>query len=93
VYDATGAPIDRFTLSIKATIWREENKRRAERVKLGKIGTLKEGRWPGTYVRFGYQGVKEEGKRGRAIEVIESEARTVRSIHEMFDSGVGVREI
>jgi hypothetical protein len=23
--DATGAVIDRFTLSIKATIWREEN--------------------------------------------------------------------
>jgi hypothetical protein len=27
IRDATGATIDRFTLSIKATIWREENKR------------------------------------------------------------------
>ena len=41
VIDATGAIIDRFTLSIKATIWREENKRRAERSKMGKFGTLK----------------------------------------------------
>jgi DNA invertase Pin-like site-specific DNA recombinase len=36
IRDATGAMIDRFTLSIKATIWREENKRRAERAMMGK---------------------------------------------------------
>ena len=47
IYDATGAIIDRFTLSIKAAIWREENKRRAERTRMGKVGTLQEGRWPG----------------------------------------------
>ena len=36
--DATGGMIDRFTLSIKAAVWREENKRRAERSQMGKAG-------------------------------------------------------
>lgn len=40
ICDATGAKIDRFTLSIKATIWREENKRRAERTRMGKMPRL-----------------------------------------------------
>ena len=47
ILDATGAVIDRFTLNIKAAIWHEENKRRAERIRMGKAGTLKDGRWPG----------------------------------------------
>ncbi len=93
IHDATGALIDRFTLSIKATIWREENKRRAERVKMGKIATLRQGRWPGDYRRFGYKTRKEEGKRGRTIEVDENEAHTVLAIHKMFDAGSTVQDI
>ena len=49
IRDATGAIIDQFTLSIKATIWREENKRRAERTRMGKVATLQQGRWPGRH--------------------------------------------
>jgi len=69
--DATGAVIDRFTLNIKAAIWREENKRRAERMRMGKIGTLKDRRWPGQYDKFGYATVKEPGKRGCIITLAE----------------------
>ena len=92
IRDATGAMIDRFTLSIKATIWREENKRRAERTRMGKVATLQQGRWPGTYWRYGYHTRKVEG-RGRVIEIIEDEAQVVRKIHEMFDAGIGVTNI
>ena len=92
IRDATGAMIDRFTLSIKATIWREENKRRAERTRMGKIATLQQGRWLGTYQRYGYRTRKTEG-RGCVIEVIEGEAQVVRKIHEMYDAGTGVADI
>ena len=92
IRDATGATIDRFTLSIKATIWREENRRRAERIRMGWIATLQQGRWPGEYRRFGYR-TRRDGGRGRIIEVVEDEARVVRKIHEMFDAGAGVDAI
>ncbi|MEA3342456.1 MAG: recombinase family protein, partial [Chloroflexota bacterium] len=85
IRDATGAMIDRFTLSIKATIWREENKRRAERTRMGKIATLEQGHWPGRYGRYGYKTRKAE--RGRIIEIDESEAKVVREIHRLLDSG------
>ena len=94
IYDATGAMIDRFTLSIKATIWREENKRRAERVKMGKIGTLKEGRWPGTYERLGYETVREPGERGCKIVLADDrEVQAVRRIFYLCDSGLSLQKL
>ncbi len=91
VRDATGAVIDRFTLSIKATIWREENKRRAERVRMGKVATLEQGYWPGAYQRLGYK--TRKGPRGRIIETEEREAEIVREIHRMYDAGVTLTDI
>jgi len=88
IRDATGSVIDRFTLSIKATIWREENKRRAERGRMGKEATLQQGYWPGSYWRYGYK--TRRGPRGRIIEVDEEEAQIVRKVHAMFDAGEGV---
>jgi DNA invertase Pin-like site-specific DNA recombinase len=93
LYDATGGMIDRFTLSIKAAVWREENKRRAERSQMGKVATLQQGRWPGVYDRLGYDAVKEAGKRGRNIVLNEDEAETVRTIFDWYDSGVRSSEI
>jgi len=94
VRDATGATIDRFTLQIKAVLWREENKRRAERIKLGKVGTLKEGRWPGSYIRFGYATRSEPGKRGVVIELGDpDEIQTVKNIYKWYDQGLGTRQI
>lgn len=88
--DATGATIDRFTLSIKAAVWREENKRRGERSQMGKVATLKQGRWPGIYERLGYDAIKEDGLRGRRIVLAdESEVQTVRDIYNWYDQGVG----
>jgi DNA invertase Pin-like site-specific DNA recombinase len=94
IHDATGATIDRFTLSIKAVIWREENVRRVERAKMGKIGTLKEGRWPGKYGRLGYSDRSEKGKRGRIIELGDpAEIKTVKDIFNWYDQGESVWDI
>ena len=94
LHDATGAIIDRFTLSIKAVIWREENKRRSERIKMGKVGTLQKGRWPGKYGRFGYVARMEPGKRGCIIELGNpAEVQTVRDIFNWYDQGLTVRTI
>jgi DNA invertase Pin-like site-specific DNA recombinase len=93
LHDATGGTIDRFTLSIKAAVWREENKRRAERAQMGKVATLQQGRWPGVYDRLGYNAVKEEGQRGRIIVLNKNEARIVRTIFDWYDSGVRSSEI
>ena len=41
---------------------------------------------------MGYQTRKGEG-RGRIIERVDSEAEVVQTIHKLFDSGMGVREI
>lgn len=93
VYDASGAILDRFTLGIKAQLWREENKRRTERVKLGKVGTLQVGRWPGTYQRLGYKCIKEPGKRGVLIVIDEEEVIIVRLIFDLADKGLSINEI
>ena len=91
VLDATGGEIDRFTLSIKATIWREENKRRVERSRMGKIATLQQGRWPGHYIRLGYECVREPGKRGRRIVLAdEQEVQIVKDVFDWYDNGVPV---
>jgi DNA invertase Pin-like site-specific DNA recombinase len=93
IHDATGATIDRFTLSIKASIWREENKRRAERTWMGKRATLEQGRWPGTFLQLGYTTTKEEGKRGRGIEIDPEEAATVKLIFDLYESGLPTIDI
>lgn len=94
LYDATGAVIDRFTLSIKAAVWREENKRRGERSQMGKVATLRQGRWPGIYERLGYDAIKEDGLRGRRIILAdESEVQTVKDIYNWYDQSVGTFDI
>jgi|GEM_PF-4885193 len=94
ILDATGAHIDRFTLNIKAAVWREENKRRAERMRMGKVGTLKDGRWPGQYERFGYTTIKVPGKRGSLITLgDEAEVRMIQDIFDWYDSSLTVRGI
>jgi hypothetical protein len=94
IHDATGATIDRFTLSIKAVIWREENKRRAERINMGKVGVLEKGRWPGRYGRLGYVVRREDGKRGCIIELGDpGEIQTVKDIFNWYDQGITTREI
>jgi DNA invertase Pin-like site-specific DNA recombinase len=93
IRDATGAMIDRFTLSIKAAVWREENKRRAERSRMGKEATLRMGRWPGEFRRWGYKSVKVPEKRGRTIVEDPETSPIVREIFQKYDAGVGVAEI
>lgn len=91
--DTAGVVLDRFVLHIKAAIWREENKRRVERIKLGKVGTLKQGQWPGEYWRYGYGTVKESGRRGRVIILNPDEARAVEMVFHWYDAGMTMRDI
>jgi site-specific DNA recombinase len=94
ITDATGAMMDIFTLSIKASVWREENKRRAERSRMGKIGVLERGRWPGKYTRLGYVARRAEGERGCIIELGDpAEIQTVKDIFNWYDKGISVLEI
>jgi len=93
IVDATGAVIDRFTLSIKASVWREENKRRAERGKMGKKATLLAGRWSGEYRRYGYRSIKEPGQRGRVIEIDPETAPIIKRIFELYDGGYRIVDI
>lgn len=92
VYDATGNKLDRFVLGIKAQVGKEENKRRVERIRMGKIGTLKRGLWPGMYHRLGY--ATEKAERGRRILIgPESEVQTVKDIFNWYDAGESVAQI
>lgn len=92
VFDATGNKLDRFVLGIKAQIGKEENKRRVERITMGRVGTLKRGLWPGPYRRLGY--ATEKAERGnRIILGPESEAQTVKDIFNWYDSGLDVAQI
>jgi site-specific DNA recombinase len=93
IYDATGTEINKFILSLVSSIWRQENKRRAERGRLGKFATLQEGRWCGEFRRYGYQSIKVQGQRGRIIELDQKSAPIVKRIFEMYDGGYGVAEI
>jgi DNA invertase Pin-like site-specific DNA recombinase len=94
VHDATGGTIDRFVLNIKAVIWREENKRRVERSRMGKEGVLRAGRWPGPYNRLGYTTVSEPGRRGLEI-VLGGPAAVllVQNIFNWYDGGMSARGI
>lgn len=94
IFDATGAEIDRFVLHIKAVIGREDNKRRVERVKLGKIGTLKAGGWPGEYIRLGYDTCREKEKRGKIITLADpDQVQLVKDIYNWYDSGLTSNKI
>jgi len=94
VYEANGATVDRMMMHMKAIIWREENKRRTERMKMAKKGTLQDGRWPGNYSRFGYTSKREPGRRGRQIELGDPEqVDIVKSIFDWYDAGLSGREI
>lgn len=92
VYDATGNKLDRFVLGIKAQVGKEENKRRVERSRMGKVGTLKRGLWPGLYRRLGY--ATEKADRGvRIVLGPEGEVQTVKDIFNWYDAGTATVEI
>ncbi len=83
----------RIELGIMVTIGQEENEARVRRIKMGKIGTLKQGRWPGTFDCLGYDTRREQGQRGREIFLNENEAETVKKIFRWYDSGKSIVQI
>lgn len=88
-----GAIITRMVLGIMTQVAREENEAKNRRVKLGKIGTLQQGRWPGTYWRYGYEAIKEKGKRGRKIILVPDEAEVVKKMFSWAEAGLSFNTI
>jgi Recombinase len=77
-----------------AAIWQQENKRRAARVRLGKTGTLKDGRCPGEYPRLGYTVRRELGRRGVEINLGDiREVETVRLVFGWYAAGCTLQMI
>lgn len=90
----TGGIITKDFMYLQAMMWRKENERRAERLKMGRVGTLQAGRWPGQYLRLGYSTVKTEGKRGAEIVLAdEGEVETVKKIYQWYDNGLSIVKI
>lgn len=85
--------ISRIFLGIMISIAQEENEAKTRRVKMGRIGTLQQGRWPGEYRRYGYNTVKEPGKRGVAIVLNPQEADVVQLIFDLADKGNSLLKI
>jgi DNA invertase Pin-like site-specific DNA recombinase len=93
IRDATNVLFERDYLQVMAVFWKKENKRRAERGRMGKQATLEQGRWPGGFRRYGYKTVREPGKRGRKIILDPDTVPIVRKVFEMYDAAMGVSEI
>lgn len=90
----SSSPVNRVYLVIMIGLAQEENEKRARRIREGKIATLEQGLWPGTYNRLGY--AYDETHKGRGKKIIlgqASEVETVKKIFGWYDSGVGAREI
>lgn len=85
--------ISRVILGIMISIAQEENETRARRVKMGKTGTLQQGRWAGNYKRYGYNTVKEPGKRGVTIVLNPIEADVVQLMFDLADQGYSLAKI
>lgn len=80
-------------LGIMVAVGQEENEARARRVKMGKVGTLKQNRWPGVFDCLGYDTKRDEGKRGRGIILNDTEAATVQDIFNWYDKGKSTDQI
>lgn len=85
--------ISRVMLGIMISIAQEENETKIRRVKMGKIGTLQQGRWPGVYKRYGYSAIKEPGKRGVEIIIHPQEAEAVKLMYDLSDKGRSLVQI
>jgi len=93
VMAATGQ-LNKDLMYLEAMISRKDNEARAERTRIGKIGTLQDGRWPGVLTCLGYRAIREKGERGRRILLADDdEVQTVRDIFEWYAAGASLMEI
>ena len=80
-------PMDKLLLGVLSEISAYDNTLRTERVRLGKLSRLREGRWIGGVAPFGYQLMNKK------LVPHPEEAKTVRSIFEEYCSGASVKMI
>lgn len=80
-------PMDKLLLGILSEISSYDNTLRTERVRLGKLSRLREGRWIGGVAPFGYQLMNKK------LVPHPEEAKTVRSIFEQYCNGASVKTI
>lgn len=83
--------VTRMMLGIMITMAQEENETRVHRVRMGKVGRLKKGYWPGPYQRLGYKLVKDEF--GSKIEFELEELKIVQLIYDLADRGYSTYKI
>ena len=81
-------------LGLMISIAQEENESRARRVRMGIEGTLKQGRWPTLYRRWGYTSYREPGKRGHIIQPGKPEdVQAIQDIFNWAEKGEGTNKI
>ena len=80
-------PMDKLLLGILSEISSYDNTLRTERVRLGKLSRLREGRWIGGVAPFGFQLMNKK------LVPHPEEAKTVRSIFEKYCNGASVKTI
>lgn len=81
-------------LGLMISIAQEENESRIRRVIMGIEGTLKQGRWPTKYQLWGYDSIKEPGKRGHLITLGKPEdVRMIQDIFNWAEMGEGTNKI
>jgi site-specific DNA recombinase len=78
--------LNRVMLGLLIAMAQNENEDRKRRIKMGRIGTLEQGRWPSTAVPFGYIAHQEEGKRGVYHVIDEKNVGTVQLIFDLAET-------
>lgn len=78
--------LNRVMLGLLIAMAQNENEDRKRRIKMGRKGTLEQGRWPSVAVPFGYIAHQEEGKRGIAHLIDEKNAGTVELIFNLAET-------
>ncbi|WP_100523396.1 recombinase family protein [Mycobacteroides abscessus] len=87
VYDTTTA-MGRLFITLVAALAQWERENLAERVRVGMQQMVKEGKWHGGIVPYGY-----EWNKGESLEIVDHEAKIVKSIYDYYISGKGDHNI
>lgn len=90
-YDLNDLSDNQFT-DLKFLFARYELKTITNRLKNGKIASVKEGKYIGTIAPYGYERVKLQGK-GYTLKIVKSESEIVKLIFDLRQKGLGYGSI
>ena len=91
-------PAGRMQFQMMALIGEFERSTIAQNVKMGMCAKARAGEWCGGIAPLGYnwvpmEGTEDSGRRKSRLEIVETEAETVRKIYELYASGKGYKAI